>query len=90
MDAASKSEDLVSVYELVNETRKEVYLATITRVDENEPLPEIAQPPTVAHWDSNDEVYQRVVAYTMPLKNANGFIKAYATSWQLKGWRVLA
>ena len=89
MDVAPKTDDLISVYELVNETRQEVLLATMPRVDEKEQLPEIAPPPAVVHWGSADEVYHRVIEYTMPLKNANGFIKAYALSWLAKGWRVL-
>ena len=89
MDTAPSSGDLVSVYELVNETRKEIFSATAPRVDQNEQPAELAPPLAVAHWGSADEVYQRIVEYAMPLRNAQGFMKAYALSWLAKGWRVL-
>lgn len=80
---------LVTVYEAVNETLKEVYLESSQL-----PISQIARflrsdpPPELSHWRPEHRVHYRPVA-TLPRRDAEAFIARYADSGAFFGWRVL-
>ncbi len=81
---------LVSVFEAVNDTVKEIYLGTTTLLSDQlaAQFPR-TPPPATAHWESRHRVFVKVVEYSIPLKDARAFIDHYADSAAAAGWKVL-
>ena len=81
---------LVSVYEAVNDSLKEIYLGTTTLLSDQlaAQFPR-TPPPATAHWEAGHRVFVKVVEHSIPLKDAHAFIDHYSGSAASSGWRVL-
>jgi hypothetical protein len=81
---------LVSVFEAVNDSAKEIYLGTTILLSEQLTAQfQRTPPPAVAHWKPGQRVFVKVVEYSIPLKDARAFIDHYAESAASAGWAVL-
>jgi hypothetical protein len=81
---------LVTVYEVVNETLREVYLGTTSLL-----APQLAaefkrRPPrAIAGWRTSDRMLLRCLVYAIPLREAQAFIRKYALLGRRRARRVL-
>jgi len=80
----------VSVFELVNERRREIYVGRTSRlifagagVEPHAPVPELA------HWDPADVRPPRHIEGDLSEHDAERFIAAYVNTPLPKGWRFL-
>lgn len=91
MDKPPRPGDLVTVYELVNDSRRELYIGTTWRLQELQQLQQITRPRAVSHWGPEEKVRFRVVEYSLPLREAQAFMENYAASQavQALGYRRL-
>jgi hypothetical protein len=86
----SPPQNLVSVYEAVNDTLKEIYLGTSNLLSEQLVRDFASSPPApVAHWTAGQRIVVNIVEYSIPAGDAERFIAHYASSAASAGWKTL-
>lgn len=91
MRAAEKwpSRQLVTVFEAVNETRKEIFVGVSDLlIDQLERAFQSSPPKSVQHWTSDDRILFRSIEYSVAAKETDDFIDAYLRNDALKGWKT--
>lgn len=81
--------DLVSIYEVLNETRGELFIGTTWRLKDLLGFQQMTPPAVVRHWKEGDRLRFRTVEYGIPNADARAFIDTYAGSDLVKSWKVL-
>jgi hypothetical protein len=81
--------DLVSIVELINHTRKQVYVCS-TMLFTSELLAKIKNDPPreLVEWSESDMIDYRTLEYGLPRRDARAFLKRYRASISREGWRV--
>lgn len=86
LDPELPESSLVTVYEAVNETRKELYVGLSTFF-----VPEIERrlrsKLALSHWSPQDRIVIRAIEYGIPLSMAREFTRAYEQSRVDAGWK---
>lgn len=85
----SGAADIVSVYEVVNETQGELYVGTTWRLHSIEDFRDITPPKALRHWKGEDKLSFRTIDDGLPRADAPAFVEAYRRSPLVKKWRVL-
>lgn len=81
---------LVTVFEAVNETLREVYVGTTTHLVEVLTRLFLERPPGgVRHWSTAHKITVRCVEYSVAVHDVSEFIEAYAGSEALRSWKVI-
>jgi len=81
---------LITVYEVVNETLREVYLGTTSLLAPQLAVEFKRRPPrAVTRWRANDRMILRCLAYAIPLREGQTFIRKYAALGRRRARRVL-
>lgn len=81
--------DLVSVYEVLNETRGELYIGTTWRLKDLEDFSRMTPPAATRHWEKGDALRFRTIENGIPNADAPAFVAAYSGSNLVSRWRVL-
>ena len=85
----AQERELVTVYEAINETLKEVYVGTTSLfIDQLGARFLTRLPPNVAHWRADHNILYHAVEYAIYRRDAAEFIDRYAKSASLETWRV--
>jgi hypothetical protein len=80
---------LVSVYEAVNDGRREIYLGTTLHLADHLTTSFRSTPPkAVAHWGPGEKIFINIVEYSIPQRDVAKFIDHYASSAASAGWTV--
>jgi hypothetical protein len=81
---------LITVYEVVNETLREVYLGTTSLLAPQLALQFERRPPrAVARWRPEHRMILRCLVYAIPLREGQTFIRKYALLGRRRARRVL-
>jgi len=89
VDQTRNASDLLSVYEVLNETRGELYVGTTWRLNDLNDFSHMTPPKAVRHWQPGDRLRFRTIEYGLPQADAGDFIERYRTSDLVKAWKVL-
>lgn len=81
--------DLVSIYEVLNETKGELFIGTTWRLKDLTGFQQLTPPKIVRHWEADDKLVFRTIEYGIPNADAPAFIEAYRRSELVKRWKVL-
>lgn len=82
--------DLVGVYEVVNETRREIFIAVSADMPNDLERLHTASPPTaIRHWKATDKKRYQAIDYAFPRGKVWDFVKAYAKTAVHKDWTIL-
>ncbi len=86
---SDRSADLISIVELVNHTRKQVYVCA-TMLFTSELLADLkAHPPReLASWSESDLIDYRTLEYGVPRRQAKALIRRYRTAAARDGWKT--
>lgn len=84
-------QDLVTIYEAVNHTRKETHIgSTDMLINELIETHRRQSPETMRHWKEDDRVDYICLAYSISLAEAPAFIQKAEKEKAAKGWKVLS
>lgn len=81
--------DLVSIYEVLNETKGELFVGTTWRLKDLTGFQQMTPPKIVRHWELSDTLVFRTIEYGIPNADAPAFIDAYRRSDLVKRFKVL-
>ena len=81
--------DIVSIYEVLNETRGELFIGATWRLKDLLGFQQMTPPAVVRHWELGDRLRFRTVEYGIPNADARAFIETYAKSDLVKAWKVV-
>lgn len=89
IDPALPGTSLVTVYEAVNESRREIFvgLSTFFMAEIESRL---RHRPELAHWQETDRTRVDAIEYGIPLSVARDFVKRFETAKANQGWKVLS
>lgn len=79
---------LVTVYEAVNDARREIYVGLSMNFIGQVELT-IREVPELRHWLADEPIRVRGVEYGVPMRDAWDFVERYARSRANAGWRVM-
>lgn len=80
---------LVSIYEAINDSLKEVYLGKTTHAGVTDAGRFLqALPRAVSHWEPSHAVTVRIVESSLKKDDAGAFLRHYAASLVDAGWRA--
>lgn len=86
----ARENSLVTVFEIVNWTKRERYVGATTLL-----LPELARrhvamaPVELAHWDRLDNVSYRSLDYGVPLHDVDDFVQRHIDACAKSEWRSI-
>ena len=79
---------LVTVYEAINDTRREIFVGLSMRFMGDVGL-SVRDLPELRHWKAGEDVRVRGVEYGVPMRDAWDFLRRYALSRANAGWNVV-
>lgn len=80
---------LVTVYEAVNETLREMYVGLSLRLM-GEIERRLRLKKELAHWGEEDRIVVRAIDYSLPYRDARDFVRRYEQARANSGWNVLS
>lgn len=80
---------LVTVYEAINETRREIFIG-LSSYFMNEIEARVRKRPELAHWQATDRTRVDAIEYGIPLSVARDFLKRFETAKANEGWKILS
>lgn len=89
MESTRGAADLISVFEVLNETRGELYVGATWRLKDLDDFNRMTPPRAVRHWKAGEALRFRTIEYGLPQADAPVFIERYRTSDLVKSWKVL-
>jgi hypothetical protein len=88
--AETKASDPVTIYEVLNETRGELYVGWTWRLHDLDDFKSMTKPKAVRHWNSSDTLRFKPLEKGIPRADAAAFITSYRESDLVKAWKVLS
>lgn len=89
-DKQHAPQDLVTIYQAMNHSLKETYLASTDMLIHELIEAHRRQPPQpIRHWKSDQQIEYLCRAYSIPLSESDRFIEDRIKEESAKGWKVL-
>lgn len=89
VDPDTPGSTLVTVYEAINDTKREIFVGISTRFM-NDIETRLRARQELAHWKSTDRTRVQAIEYGMPYDAARDFLARYEHAKANAGWKVLS
>ena len=90
-EEADDDHELVSVYQIINEARQEIFVGVTDRLMPRlEHLHLLTPPKAISHWKPDEPRRYQAVEYACPRDRVKEFVRAYLKAAARKGWTVIS